>query len=390
MKHLRIVLAVAIMAFAAFGFAAAQDATSTPLPPATTVPDAPGSASAPSPFIGILFEAADDGVLVIDILAGSPAEAAGIEVGDVVTAIGGEAITQDTVRDVLQGYAIGDTVTLDVTRGEESLSLDVTLGEAPASLEFRGRGERIPRIETFQVERPRLGIGIGESETGVVVNEVEAGSAAEAAGIEVGDVITAINNEAVATPQEAAQAVAQAIAAAVAGEFDVAVSVTRGDEELDLVVTLVKPEMPMIPAIPGMPEFGGRDDRGFGPGMGFGMGGFNLIPREGEEGAFDLVVPFRPANPDAVTDDVVAALAELGIRIVPRDGEEGQFDLVVPAETLGEMDGGFIVPHMEMFRGMMPDGFHFRFGGPMGRGFQFEVPDALIPTMPAPEGEGEA
>jgi S1-C subfamily serine protease len=486
MRHLRIVLAVAIMAFAAFGFAAAQDATSTPLPEtaapeATTIPeatvvpeteateiepsvymgiqfdaadhgvqviavaaDSPAEAAgilvgdvvnaingtevseddvreivqgfavgetvtveltrdgevmsldvtlaeapaeaAPSPFMGILFEAADEGVLVIDILAGSPAEAAGIEVGDVVTAINGEAVTQDTVRSILASFAVGDTVTLDVRRGEESLSLDVVLGEEPLTPQFRGRGDRTPRFEMFEVERPRLGIGIDDSETGVIVNEVAEGSPAEAAGVLVGDIVTAINGEAVATPQEAAEAVAQAIATAVVGEFDVTVTVTRGEESLDLVATLVKPEMPVIPAIPDMPGFGGRgrDDRGFGPGM----GGFNLIPREGEEGAFDLVVPFRPADPAAVTDEVIAALADLGIRIVPREGDEGQFDLYVPAETLGEMEGGFILPHLDMFRGMMPEGFEFHFDGPMGRGF--EIPDVLIPTVPAPEGEGSA
>lgn len=484
MKHLRIVLAVAIMALAAFGFAAAQDATSTPLPEtaapeATTVPEteetgiepsvymgiqfdaadhgvqviavAPGSPAeaagilvgdvvnaingtevseddvrefvqgfavgetvtveltrdgevmsldvtlaeapaepAPAPFMGILFEAADEGVLVTDILAGSPAEAAGIEVGDVVTAINGEAVTQDTVRSALAGFAVGDTVTLDVTRGEESLSLDVILGEQPGTLQFRGRGDRTPRFEMFEVERPRLGIGIGDSETGVIVNEVAEGSPAEAAGVLVGDIVTAINGEAVATPQEAAEAVAQAIATAVVGEFDVTLTVTRGEESLDLVATLVKPEMPVIPDMPNMPGFGGRgrDDRGFGPGMGMGMGGFNLVPREGEEGAFDLVVPFRPADPAAVTDEVTAALADLGIRIVPREGEDGLFDLYVPAETLGEMEGGFILPHMELFRGMMPEGFNFRFDSPMGRGF--EIPDVLIPTVPAPEGEGSA
>ena len=393
MKQLRIVLAVAIMAFAAFGFAAAQDATATPLPEtaapeATTIPDATTAPengtteeTAPPAYMGIQFDAADNGVLVVAVAAGSPAETAGIQAGDVVTAINGTAVTEDNVRDTVQGFAIGDTVTVDLTRGEETLSVDVTLAETPAGVLRPGRGDRGPRFEMFQVERPRLGIGIGDSETGVVVNEVEAGSPAEAAGVQVGDIVTAINNEAVATPQEAAEAVAQAVANAVVGEFDVAISVMRGEETLDLVATLVKPEMP---AIPDMPGFRGRDGRGFG--FGPGMGGFSIVPREGEEGAYDVVVPFRPEDPAAVTDEVTAALADLGIRIVPREGEEGVFDLYVPAESLGETEGGFILPHLEMFGGMLPEGFEFHFDGPMGR--NFEIPDVLIPTVPAPEGEG--
>ena len=386
MKHLRIVLTVAVMAFAAFGYAAAQDATATPLPEtaapeATAVPETGTTDAAPSPFMGIQFDAAENGVVVVAVASGSPAETAGIQAGDIVTAINGQAVTEDTVRETVQGFAVGDTVTVDLTRGEESLSLDVTLVEAPADVLIPGRGQGMPGFEMFDVERPRLGISIGDSETGVVVNEVAEGSPAQAAGLQVGDIVTAINGEAVATPEEAAGAVAQAIATAVAGEFDVTVSVTRGEESLELVATLVKPE---TPAIPDMPGFGGpgRNGRGFG---GMGMGGFNLVPREGEEGAFDLVVPFRPADPAAVTDDVTAALADLGIRIVPREGEDGLFDLYVPAETLGETEGGFILPHLDMFQGMMPDGFEFHFGGPMGRGFNFE-----IPAEPTPQGDGSA
>src|SRR5690606_27860236 len=155
----------------------------------------------------------------------------------------------------------GDTVTVDVTRDEESLSLDVTLAEAPADM-LPGRDNPMPRLERFEIERPRLGLGIADNENGVLVTEVETGSPAEAAGVLVDDVVTAINGEIVATPQEAAEAVGQAIANAVPGEFDVTISVTRGEESLDLVATLVKPEMPMIPDMPG---FGGRgrDDRGF-------------------------------------------------------------------------------------------------------------------------------
>lgn len=402
MKHLRIVLAVAIMAFAAFGFAAAQDATSTPLPPATVVPEATivpeataapdtGSADAPSPFMGIQFEAYDHGVEVTAVLPGSPADAAGFEVGDVVRAIDGVEISEDNVRDVVQGYAVGDTVTVDVMREGLMMTLAVTLGEAPTdNVVIPGRRENLPRFEMFQVERPRLGITIGAGETGVVVNEVEAGSAAEAAGIETGDVITAINDEAVATPQEAVDAVAQAVDDAAVGEFDVTVTVSRGEEELDIVATLVKPETFAIPAIPDLPGLGGRGREGRGFNFGPGMGGFSITPREGEDGAFDLVVPFRPENPEAMTDAAIEALADLGIRVVPREGDDGLFDLYVPTDTLGDLDGGFILPHLEMFRGMMPEGFRFRFDGPMGRNFEFELPDVLIPTVPAPDGEGTA
>lgn len=382
MKQLRIVFAAAMMALAAFSVASAQDATATPAPvtemPAATAAPEMATPEATNPaYMGIQFEAADTGVMVVQVMPDSPAESAGLMAGDIVTAINGVAVTEANAREIIQGFAVGDSITAAVTRDAESLSLKVVLGEMPAELMLP---EIMPRMEMRQMARPRLGISIGESENGVIVNDVEAGSPAEAAGLLAGDIITAINDVTVATPQEAAEAVAQAVNEAAVGAFNVTVNVTRGDETLALTATVVKPEMPRIPE---MRDFGRR-----GPNFdGMGMGGFAIVPREGEEGAYDLSVPFRPADPAAVTEEVTGALAALGIRIVPREDQDGLFDLYVPAESLGETEGGFILPHLQMFEGMLPDGFEFHFGGPMGRGFNFEIPHGMMPTEAAPAGE---
>jgi S1-C subfamily serine protease len=69
------------------------------------------------------------------VVAGSPAADAGLQDGDIVTAIDGQAIDATHPLDlVLLQHAPGDTVTLTVQRGDQSLDIEVTLGTRPADL----------------------------------------------------------------------------------------------------------------------------------------------------------------------------------------------------------------------------------------------------------------
>ncbi len=69
------------------------------------------------------------GAYVAGVVEGSGAEAAGIQVGDVITAIdGNEVYSSDDVIIQVRSHAIGDTVTLTVVRDGEELDIDVVLG----------------------------------------------------------------------------------------------------------------------------------------------------------------------------------------------------------------------------------------------------------------------
>ncbi len=70
-----------------------------------------------------------DGVEVVSVLEGTPAEGV-LEAGDIITAINGKPIFvgTDAVAEI-SSYAIGDTITLSVTRGDDILDLPVTLTE---------------------------------------------------------------------------------------------------------------------------------------------------------------------------------------------------------------------------------------------------------------------
>jgi S1-C subfamily serine protease len=73
------------------------------------------------------------GALVVSVVAGSPAHAAGIETGDVIVSFNGKAVTsaQGLTNDV-QALPSGTSVRLGLYRGQQKLTLSATLALAPA------------------------------------------------------------------------------------------------------------------------------------------------------------------------------------------------------------------------------------------------------------------
>ena len=64
---------------------------------------------------------------------GSPAAQAGVQPKDVITAVDGQPIKgeSDLSRVLFQQHKPGDTVTLGIARGTQTLNLRLTLGTAP-------------------------------------------------------------------------------------------------------------------------------------------------------------------------------------------------------------------------------------------------------------------
>jgi S1-C subfamily serine protease len=74
------------------------------------------------------------GARVEEVVAGSGAEAAGLEIGDVITAVNGVALTESAdLRVRIIEQAPGDTITLTVIRADETLSILATLGDTSQS-----------------------------------------------------------------------------------------------------------------------------------------------------------------------------------------------------------------------------------------------------------------
>jgi S1-C subfamily serine protease len=69
------------------------------------------------------------------VVPGGPADVAGLEAGDIITAVEGVPVDDTNPLDLqVLRFAPGDAVTLDVLRDGESLVLEATLGERPADL----------------------------------------------------------------------------------------------------------------------------------------------------------------------------------------------------------------------------------------------------------------
>jgi S1-C subfamily serine protease len=68
------------------------------------------------------------------VVAGSPADKAGIKNGDIITAIEGQAIDgAHPLEDLMVQYAPGRTVSVDLYRGGKALTVHLTLGTRPAT-----------------------------------------------------------------------------------------------------------------------------------------------------------------------------------------------------------------------------------------------------------------
>ena len=75
----------------------------------------------------------DVGAQIERVVPGSPAASAGLKAGDVITAIGGKAITSsDDLTAAVSAHAPSDKVTVTITRSGSSKTIDVTLGTRPS------------------------------------------------------------------------------------------------------------------------------------------------------------------------------------------------------------------------------------------------------------------
>ena len=69
-------------------------------------------------------------VQITDVQAGSPAEKAGFKVNDILISLDDTEVTGTSqLSGLLYAYKVGDTVTISVYRGNETIKLPVTLGE---------------------------------------------------------------------------------------------------------------------------------------------------------------------------------------------------------------------------------------------------------------------
>jgi serine protease Do len=135
------------------------------------------------------------GALISEVSPDSPAAKAGLKAGDVVLEIDGSKVASPS--DVARAIAVvapGRKAKLTLWRDKAQHSIDIVLGEAP--------GERQASRLGFDVRpiTPDIARQMNRRSTdGVVVTDVEDGTAAAEAGIRPGDVIVEVNRQPVKT-----------------------------------------------------------------------------------------------------------------------------------------------------------------------------------------------
>ena len=164
-----------------------------------------------NPGFGMMAPAA--GAYVAGVVAGGPAEKAGLAQGDVILSVDGTAIdAQHALGDLIAAKKVGDTVTLSVQSASQAQPRDVkvTLDKSPdkdaprLGIQYTPVGPRIGRM------MPGQGFGgRGLAVAGVFVADVAADSPAAKAGIKASDVITKMDGAAVTDPQQVVDAVAK-------------------------------------------------------------------------------------------------------------------------------------------------------------------------------------
>lgn len=113
----------------------------------------------PPPAIRREFVILASGAQVTWVEEGSPAEEAGIKVGDIITAVDDQEIDEDhPLRDLILGHEPGEKITLTLNRWGESREAQVTLGkttdEEGKTIPYLGiRYWSIKRRQFFQPQR---------------------------------------------------------------------------------------------------------------------------------------------------------------------------------------------------------------------------------------------
>jgi serine protease Do len=139
------------------------------------------------------------GALISQVFEGSPAEKAGLKVGDIIVEIDGKKIkeSQDVVREVLKRQ-IGQKIQFEVIRDGKRVEISVTTTQMPSMPTERkpvGPGKEWfgLRVTTVTPDMAKQ-LGLAKAE-GVVIEGVEMGSAAQEAGLRKGDVILEVNRQ---------------------------------------------------------------------------------------------------------------------------------------------------------------------------------------------------
>ena len=159
-----------------------------------------------TPELAGQFKAKDSqGALVGDVVEHSPAEAGGIRRGDIIRRYRNHAVKNPShLRSLVADTSPGSTVSIEILRDGAPKALSVSIGELPKTLTAMSS----PNIENPQnhalsgIAVEQIPPGRTKNNEGVMIRNIETGSAAEQAGLRRGDIIVEINRKLVRTIED--------------------------------------------------------------------------------------------------------------------------------------------------------------------------------------------
>ena len=159
------------------------------------------------------------GVLISDVNENGPSHVAGIRRGDVVIAFNGKEVQNvSQLRNLVARTMVGKDAQVKILRDGKEQTLAVKVAERPTDEMLAKKEPSAPKEQPEMAKLPdnvlaslrvqgldgatMSQFNIPAKMTGVVVTSVESGGAAEAAGLQRGDVIQELNHEVVKTIED--------------------------------------------------------------------------------------------------------------------------------------------------------------------------------------------
>jgi len=148
------------------------------------------------------------GVLVSDVLDGSPAKKAGFERADVIVTYDGKSMDSPThLRNEVAQTPVGKKISVKIIRDKKPKTIELTIGEQPKSMTQSSKEDTresatptgvLSNLAVRELDEELASrYGLKSSERGVIVVRVKPGSAAEELGIREGDIVVEVNRQAV-------------------------------------------------------------------------------------------------------------------------------------------------------------------------------------------------
>ncbi|HEY7167147.1 MAG TPA: DegQ family serine endoprotease [Candidatus Binatia bacterium] len=150
------------------------------------------------------------GALVANVSKDGPADKAGVKVGDVIVEFDGKEVKDSgDLPIVVARTPVDKKVRMKVLRDKKEMVLNVSVGELKEEEVVASVPEKGELGMTVQRVTPQIAESLGlEKAEGVVVTDVEGGSAADESGIRRGDVILQIDRKPIRSVEEYRKSIA--------------------------------------------------------------------------------------------------------------------------------------------------------------------------------------